>query len=303
IRYSLRFPSPSTHYVEVEASYPTGGAPHVDLMMAVWTPGSYLVREYARHVEGVEGASASGASSQGVEKTARNRWRIPTGGQPRVTVRYRVYGREMSVRTNWIEDGFALLNGAPTFLTLGDGLQRPHLVDLTLPERWQTAVSGMPGTGSADDPFRAASFDVLVDSPIVAGSPAIHEFDVDGVPHLLVNVNEEASWDGARAATDVEAIVRAHRELWGSLPYERYVFLNVISEAGGGLEHANSTVLMTSRWAMGTRQDYLNWLNLVSHELFHVWNIRRLRPRALGPFDYERENYTPSLWVAEGFTS
>ncbi len=303
IRYSLAFPAPATHYVEVEASYPTGGASHVELMMAVWTPGSYLVREYARHVENVVVVGASGATAAGIEKTAKNRWRIPTDGQPRVTVRYRVYGREMSVRTNWIEDGWALLNGAPTFLTLVGGLERPHLVSLTLPAGWQTAVSGMPGAGSASDPFRADNFDVLVDSPIVAGSPAIHEFDVDGTPHLLVNVNEEASWDGARAARDVAAVVRAHRDLWGALPYARYVFLNVISEAGGGLEHANSTVLMTSRWAMGTRQDYLGWLNLVSHELFHAWNIKRLRPRALGPFDYERENYTPSLWVAEGFTS
>lgn len=303
IRYALSFPAPETHYVEVEASYPTEGAPHVELMMAVWTPGSYLVREYARHVEGVEVVGATGSSVAGVEKTAKNRWRVPTGGEARVTVRYRVYGREMSVRTNWIEQGFALLNGAPTFLTPVDGLQRPHRVSLTLPDGWATAVSGMHGAGSATDPFRAANFDVLVDSPIVAGSPAIHEFDVDGTPHLLVNVNEDASWDGARAATDVAAIVRAHRDMWGSLPYERYVFLNVITEAGGGLEHANSTVLMTSRWAMGTRQDYLNWLNLVSHELFHAWNIKRLRPRALGPFDYERENYTPSLWVAEGFTT
>lgn len=304
IRYALRFEAPHTHYVEVEASYPTAGAAELELMMAVWTPGSYLVREYARHVEDVEVIGAPGGVAIRVGKTAKNRWRVPTGGAPRVTVRYRVYGREMSVRTNWIEQGFALLNGAPTFLTPVDGLTRPHLVGLRLPDGWTTAVSGMPGAGTEADPFRAASFDVLVDSPIVAGSPAIHTFDVDGVPHLLVNVNENGSWDGTRAVADVERIVRTQREFWGgTLPYERYVFLNVITEAGGGLEHANSSVLMSRRWAMGTRAAYLDWLNLVSHELFHVWNNKRLRPRALGPFDYERENYTPSLWVAEGFTA
>ncbi len=303
IRYALSFPAAQTHYVEVEASYPTGGASTVELMMAVWTPGSYLVREYARHVEDVEVVAPAGTAGR-AEKVAKNRWRVPAGGAERVTIRYRVYGREMSVRTNWIESGFALLNGAPTFLTLADSPPRPHHVALTLPPGWATTVSGMPGAGSAADPFRATDFDVLVDSPIVAGSPAIHTFDVAGKPHLLVNVNEGGSWDGARAAADVETIVRTHQAFWGGeLPYDRYVFLNLITEAGGGLEHANSTVLMTNRWAMGTRQDYVNWLNLVSHEFFHVWNIKRLRPKALGPFDYERENYTPSLWVAEGFTT
>lgn len=303
VRYTLRFPAPHTHYVEVEASYPTGGAPHVDVMMAVWTPGSYLVREYARHVEQVEVAGA-GPSSPAVVKTTKNRWRVPTGGAARVAIRYRVYGREMSVRTNWIESDFAMLNGAPTFLTPVDGLARPHHVTVALPDGWATAVSGMPGAGTAGDPFRATSFDVLVDSPILAGSPAIHTFDVDGIPHLLVNVHEGGSWDGPRAAADVETIVREQQRFWGGrLPYDRYVFFNMITEAGGGLEHSNSTILMTSRWAMGTRQAYVNWLNLVSHEFFHVWNIKRLRPVALGPFDYEGENYTPSLWVSEGFTT
>jgi predicted metalloprotease with PDZ domain len=303
VRYTLSFPAPQTHYVEVDATYPTGGAGHVDLMMAVWTPGSYLVREYARHVEQVEVVGASGATVR-VEKTAKNRWRVPTAGARRVTVRYRVYGREMSVRTNWVEAGFAMLNGAPTFLTPVDGLRRPHHVVVRRPDAWATAVSGMPGAGTETDPFRAADFDVLVDSPIIVGNPAIHTFEVDGKPHLLVNVNEGGSWDGARAVTDVEKIVRTQQAFWGgTLPYDRYVFINMITEASGGLEHANSTVLMTNRWAMGTRQAYVNWLNLVSHEFFHVWNIKRLRPRALGPFDYERENYTPSLWVSEGFTT
>lgn len=302
IRYVAAFPAPQTHYVEVEATYPTGGAPQVELMMAVWTPGSYLVREYARHVERIE---VVGGADRGlaVEKVAKNRWRVSTGGAAHVTVRYRVYAREMTVRTNWVESGFALLNGAPTFLTLAGDLNRAHEVVLRLPDGWHAAVSGMPGAGTQGSPFEASSFDTLVDSPIVAGKLATYAFEVDGKPHLLVNVNENGNWDGARAAADVETIVREHERFWGSLPYDRYVFINVIAEAGGGLEHANSTVLMSRRWAMGTRQDYVSWLNLVSHEFFHVWNAKRLRPQALGPFDYERENYTPSLWVSEGFTT
>ena len=164
-------------------------------------------------------------------------------------------------------------------------------------------------TGLSEAPDRrphhylAPDFDTLVDSPIYAGSPSIYEFRVDGVPHYLVNEGEGSLWDGPRSARDVEAIVRVQKEFWGALPYEKYVFFNVLAETGGGLEHKNSTVLMASRWATRTRSSYLSWLNLVSHEYFHTWNVKRLRPVELGPFDYENEVYTPSLWVAEGITS
>ena len=123
IRYTLSFPAPQTHYVEVTASVPTGRRPAVELMMAVWTPGSYLVREYSRNVEAVTAAGPDGRALA-VEKSEKNRWRVTTGGAPIVTVKYRVYGREMSVRTNWIEAGFALINGAPTFMTLADRTPR-----------------------------------------------------------------------------------------------------------------------------------------------------------------------------------
>ena len=124
IRYTLSFPAPHTHYVEVRAEVPTSGRDEVELMMAVWTPGSYLIREYERHVEDVA-ASASGAPLA-VRKIAKNRWTVATGSAETIAVTYRVYGREMSVRTNWIESGFALINGAPTFLTLAGAQARPH---------------------------------------------------------------------------------------------------------------------------------------------------------------------------------
>ena len=130
----------------------------------------------------------------------------------------------------------------------------------------------------------------------------VRKFEVDGIPHYLANQAEESTWDGDRALSDVAKIVRHYREMWGSLPYTKYVFLNLITESGGGLEHGNSVCIMTNRWATSTRRAYLSWLGLVSHEYFHTWNVKRLRPVELGPFDYETENPTKSLWVAEGFT-
>src|SRR4029453_2219248 len=114
---------------------------------AVWTPGSYLVREYSRHVEGVTATAADG-QTRAVTKSDKNRWRIPTGGARSVTVKYRVYGREMSGRTNWIDAGLALINGAPTFMTLPDGMARPHEVTVNLARGWQRAMTGLPDAGA-----------------------------------------------------------------------------------------------------------------------------------------------------------
>src|SRR5215208_7006579 len=301
VRYTVSFPAPHTHYMEVTATVPTGGRPDVELMMAVWTPGSYLVREYERNVENVTATSTSGSALR-VEKADKNRWRVASGGAPAITVHYRVYAHEMSVRTNWVEASFALINGAPTFLTVADMTPRPHEVILNPAAGWRRSMTGLPALAGGEHRYRAPDFDTLVDSPILLGNPAVYEFTVDGKPHYLVNEGEAGVFDGARAAKDLEAIVREYRRMWGFLPYEKYVFLNMITEAGGGLEHKNSTTLMTNRWATRTRRAYLSWLQLASHEYFHAWNVKRLRPAELGPFDYENENITRSLWVAEGFT-
>lgn len=298
IRYTVSFPQPQTHYVQVAVTVPTASRPTVDLMMAVWTPGSYLVREFERNVEGV--AAESNGRSLAVDKADKNRWRVTTGGASSVTVTYRVYGREMSVRTNFIESDFALLNGAPTFMTLVDGLSRPHEITIVPAAGWKRSLTSLQEIG--EHHYRAPDYDTLVDSPIVVGNPAVHEFTVDGKPHYLVNQGEAGVFDGARAAKDVERIVQEYRRMWGFLPYEKYIFFNMITESGGGLEHKNSCVIMSSRWATRTRRAYVDWLELASHEYFHAWNVKRLRPVELGPFNYETEVHTRSLWVAEGIT-
>jgi predicted metalloprotease with PDZ domain len=269
-------------------------------MMAVWTPGSYLVREYERNVEAVTALGADGRVLD-VDKSKKNHWRVTTGGSPTVTLKYRVYCREMSVRTNWVEADFAMLNGAPTFITLADLSPRPYEITINPASGWKRSITALPSAGG-EHHYRAPDYDTLVDSPIVIGNPAVYDFEVGGKKHSLVNVGEGGVFDGARAAKDLERIVKQDLAFWGSLPYDRYIFFNMITESGGGLEHKNSTVLMTNRWATRTRKAYLGWLQLASHEYFHAWNVKRLRPAELGPFDYESENITRSLWIVEGFT-
>lgn len=300
IEYTLRFPAPETNYFEVEASFPSAGRETVELMMATWTPGSYLIRDYSGRLDSLE-------ADRSFRKVGKNRWRVETGGADRTSVRYRLYAREMTVRTNWVEKDFAMVVGAATFLTLVDPetdrhAALPHHVQLRLPAGWQDAASGM-AAGDSPHSFVARDFDELVDSPILAGDLAVYDFQVDGKPHSLVNLGEAGVWDGPKSAEAAEAVTRAHVDFWGGAPYPRYRFLNAITESGGGLEHKTSTLLMASRFATSTRAGTVRWLRLVSHEFFHTWNGKRLRPKALGPFDYETENYSPSLWVVEGLTS
>jgi len=301
IRYTLRFPAPTTHYVEVEAAVPTAGRADVELYMAVWTPGSYLVREYERNVEAV--TASAGDRSLTVEKSRKNRWKIATGGAASVMVRYKVYGREMTVRNNWVEAGFAMINGAPTFLTLVEPrLARPHEVRVELPAGWKGVQTPLMPVAGAPNAFRAEDFDTLVDSPIIIGNPVVREFTVDGKKHALVLEGDPSFFDADRAAADVQKIVVAAKGVMGPYLYPHYYFLNLITESGGGLEHKNSFMGMAGRFTTRTHRSYLGWLGLISHEYFHNWNVKRLRPVELGPFDYENENYVKMLWVAEGFT-
>ena len=301
IRYTLRFPAAHTHYMEVEAVYPTGGRPQVELFMAVWTPGSYLIREYQRHVENITARGAGGAVA--IQKSAKNRWRVETGGAASVTVTYRIYGREMTVRNNWIEQSFAMLNGAPTFISLVGGLARPHEVRIELPSQWKASATAlMPVSGQAHT-YRAEDFDTLVDSPIILGNPVQREFTVAGKRHVTVFEGDTQLFDVDRATADTQKIVEAGgRVMGGRFDYPHYYALNMIVDTGGGLEHKNSFLIMAGRFTTRTRRAYLGYLGLVAHEHFHVWNIKRLRPIELGPFDYENENYTKALWIAEGFT-
>ncbi|HEV3216210.1 MAG TPA: PDZ domain-containing protein [Vicinamibacterales bacterium] len=299
IRYTLSFPAPYTHYVEVDASIPTDGQPQVDLMMPVWTPGSYLVREYSRNVESL---TATGANDMPlpVGKTRKNRWRVEAGGARTISLHYRLYCREMSVRTNWIDEEFAQLNGAATYITRLESRDRPYEVRLRLPPGWARSLSGM--TSPEPNVFRAPDYDTLVDSPIVAGNPAVYEFSAGGKPHYLVDVGEAGVWDGARAVQDLAKVVQKTIDLWGGAPYDRFYLFNMIGAPGNGLEHKNSIVIETPRLSTSTPAGYHAWLRLASHEFFHPWNVKRLRPIELGPFDYENEVYTKGLWFAEGVT-
>jgi predicted metalloprotease with PDZ domain len=291
--YTLSFEQRNASTLTVEAAMPADAD---ELMMAVWTPGSYLLREFAQHVSRVE-ATRDGVPLP-VRKVRKNHWQIDAGGKA-YTLRYEVYAHDAHVRGNWIDDEYAVLNGAATYLVPID-TDGPFDVRVDRPDGWARTVTPLP---ARDDHFHARDLDQLLDSPILVGNPRVTTFSVGGVPHRLVDLPAESSWDSRRAVDDLTRIVEQNRQLWGELPYEQYHFFNWIGEGSGGLEHADSTLMMSSRRTGRDDEAYTRWLGLAAHEHFHTWNAKRLHPRGLGPFDYEQEVYTPDLWIVEGITS
>ena len=291
---------PETHYVEVEARIPTGRRAAVDLMMPNWSPGYYRAENYAERVDNVAARAADG-TALAVDRPQTNRWRVRTGGRPRLVLSYRVLCNQRSVTTNEVEADYGVLNGAPTFITLAESARRPHEVRLELPPRWTRAMTGLDAAPDRrPNHFRAADYETLVDSPIMAGDLGVREFTVAGKPHYVVSAGDVRGWDAEGATRDLATFVQEAHRFWGFLPYEKYVFLLVFRQGGGGLEHKNSTL---STVAARPGPGMWSGVGLLSHEYFHLFNVKRLRPVELGPFDFEHPPRTGSLWIAEGVTS
>ena len=302
-RYLIELDEAASHRMHIEARVPAEGIDSVTMWMAVWTPGSYKIREYSKNIEALTARDSAGRALP-VEKLTKNRWRISCPYSDEVVVQYQAYGRTQSVRNCFIDSDGAMLNGAATFLIPEGGEEGPFDVRIVLPEDWTGCETSLPRhPDGASTHYLATDIDNLFDNPIVAGNLLVETFEVDEIPHWLVFQGDRSLWDCPKTADDVRRIVEEQVRFWGVIPYRGYRFLNVIAESGGGLEHLESTLMLTSRWSYRDRKKYRGWLGLVSHEFFHTWNVKRLRPRALGPFDYNREVYTDDLWIVEGITS
>ncbi|MES2359000.1 MAG: hypothetical protein V4529_11780 [Gemmatimonadota bacterium] len=302
IQYTVSMPAPETHLAHVQARIPTGAKPYVDLMMAVWSPGYYVQENYATHVQQLSAATPDGRTLT-VEQPQPNRWRIATGGASAITLSYTLVCDHRSVTGDWVDTTMAILNGPATYITLAEHVKRQHDVALELPSRWkQSATSLAAASDSVPNHYEASSYDELADSPIIAGNISFHEFELAGAKHYLADIGEiPPQWDGALAAQNLKKFVTADSSFWGFLPFRKYVFLNVFRRGAGGLEHLNSTLLTSSPNSTGGGD--MRWLQYVSHEYFHAFNVKRLRPVQLGPFDYEHPPKTPSLWISEGLTT
>ena len=301
IAYALAMPRPHTHLFEVTMTIDGWNGPRLDLVMPSWTPGSYMIREYARHVQAFAATSDGKPARWG--KTAKDAWSVETPLSGRIKVSYRVYANDLTVRTCHLDATHGFANGAAVFMFVLGHTQEPSTLEVTVPAKWQVVTGLEPlGGGNGIFRFKARDYDELADGPLECGTHRLLEFDVDGIPHRMA-LWGRGNEDEARLVEDTAALVRCQREFFGGVPYKRYMFIVHLAAGRGGLEHRNSSVLLVDRFGFRPRASYERFLELVSHEFFHVWNVKRVRPSPLGPFDYRRENHTRQLWTMEGVTS
>ncbi|MHC5003193.1 MAG: M61 family metallopeptidase [Planctomycetota bacterium] len=305
VEYTVRLDAPQTQMVGVSVRVSDVDEPELQLALPVWRPGRYQVLDPAGAVRDVTAASGDGRPLR-VEKTGKSTWSIETAGADSVTVAYRLYANELGSRTRHVDDTHAFLSGESVFMYFPSRRDREVRVSIEAPAGWRVAT-GLESPGEDPRVRVAASYDVLVDSPFEIGLHDVLEFDVAGIPHEIV-IWGDCEYDGARLVEDTRRIVETQRAIFGRLPYERYVFMiHAGAGAGGGTEHLNSTIMQTScsslEGSLENDRAYRRFLGLVSHEMFHTWNVKQFRPAGLTPYDYQRENYTRLLWVVEGATS
>lgn len=305
ISYTLKMPRPQNHYFQVEMQVEQVKQKTATVKLPVWAPGSYLVREFSRHLNQVKAYSLQGAALPLIKKT-KNAWEIDLKGQTSFVLKYEVYAFELSVRTSFLDETHGFVSGPSMFMYLdghketgGELLVQPHASF----KRISTGLTQKSEVKQGNNQtFTFENYDQLVDCPIEIGNQYEFDFEAAGVKHTVAMYGE-GNFDPERLKEDMAKIVEEETKVVGVNPNTRYVFIvhNVVG-GDGGLEHCNSTVLSVDRWTYDGG-NYINFLNLVAHEYFHLWNVKRIRPIELGPFNYDQEVYTNYLWVMEGFTS
>jgi len=301
VRHTLSFPTDRQEVILVRSEFPVS-APVTELLMPNWTPGSYLMRVYAANVDRISAVSGEGKPLP-VRKSSKDRWQVNTEKVTKLIVDYQVFTPDINVNSSWASKAFTLINGASVFLYTSPTRNLPQQLDIVVSPARGEVFTALPKSPDGSG-YRVADYDELVDNPVAIAKAPAYRFKVKQQEYVLVNIGENEFWDGQQAADDVKKIVKQTQSFWRSNPLSRpFWFLNFAVEGKGGLEHDYSTVIMTGRRQMRDRGDYIKWLGVVAHEFFHVWNVRHMRPVELAEYDYQHEQYTGQLWLAEGLTS
>jgi predicted metalloprotease with PDZ domain len=306
INYRLKMEKPQNHYFQVEMELTDFKENEVTVKMPVWAPGSYLVREFSKNVDLVKAKDEKG-QVLAVNKKTKNAWVISKGAAKKVVVSYEVYAFELSVRTSFLDLTHGFVSGSGVFMYV-DGHQELAGQLTVVPfkdfAKVSTALPKSAESVAADgvQSFVFKNYDQLVDCPIEIGNQEVFTFKAAGVLHTVA-IYGAGNYNVDRLKSDMAKIVETATGVVGENPNKEYTFIihNVV-DGQGGLEHCNSCTLSVNRWTYSDAE-YLGFLSLVAHEYFHLWNVKRIRPIELGPFNYDEENYTSLLWVMEGFTT
>lgn len=311
LTYQLNIENPALHMaqVKIEAERPEG-AQTLDFFMPSWSPGSYLMREYSRNVQRFVAQNEKGEAIF-FEQIKKGVWRLDWSkselktNSSKFSVSYEVYCHEVSVRTSYIDQSHAFLHGPTLFMgVLGHEMNDPELT-VKFPPLWSKLTTGLKDISPSREIFRysAPNYDLLIDTPIELGCHETDGFMCEGKPHELAFYGETLPHK-ENLKKDIQTIVETVSKTMKSMPYDKYTFItHFMPGYYGGLEHSNSTALHFDSGKLSERKGYVQWLELVAHEYFHTWNVKRIRPKELGPFDYLNEGYTRMHWLTEGLTS
>jgi predicted metalloprotease with PDZ domain len=317
VHYSIDASQTHSHLFKVSLHIDKPQACQV-VSLPVWIPGSYLVREFSKNLQSLK--ATQGGKALATHQDNKSQWHIRCQEGQALQLTYEVYAFDNSVRTAWLDTQRGFFNGTSMCLRVHGQEDLPHALtlDAIKGSTW-LAATGLQATkvnkqGFGD--YLASNYDELVDCPFELGNFWRGEFSACGIPHEFVVAGAMASFDGAKLIADTQKICEIEIKFWhekkpaASAPYKRYVFmLNAVEEGYGGLEHRNSTALICTRRdlpALGMKKmpdNYVTLLGLISHEYFHTWNVKQLRPAEFARYDYTQENYTELLWFFEGFTS
>lgn len=320
VHYKIEIADAYAHLFEVTLTL-SAPAAQQQFSLPVWIPGSYMVREFSRHLGPIR--ARQGTRELSVRQLSKCEWQVACSGRAALVLQYQVYAFDTSVRTAFLDAQRGFFNCSSLCLCAVGREREPHHLTLArLPANWQvaTAMRPLPAEGQAAQAFESADYDELLDHPFELGTFWRGRFEARGVAHEFIVSGALPVFDGARLLRDAQRICEAQLDFWHpelgqkksreAAPFDRYVFmLNAVDDSYGGLEHRASTALIASRrdlpqLAQSELHDgYVRLLGLISHEYFHSWNVKRLKPAEFERFDYSRENYTELLWFFEGFTS
>lgn len=312
LSYLVEIKNVNEAFLDVQLSFDRIDKKQIKFFLPSWSPGSYLMREYSKHLHWLKVETGKGEPLY-FEQESKNTWcvdweksELNNTSDTACTIRARFYCHELTVRTSYIDHSMAFLHG-PTFLfgLVDEKMENPKL-ELRFPADWSKVSTALKDISEKREVFlyEAEDYDHLLDSPILLGCHETDGFMAKGKPHELA-FSGEIFPHQQNLKKDIETIVHTVSDIFeDDLPYDKYSFLSILKpNLYGGLEHHDSTALVFDARKFQERKSYLRWLELVAHEYFHTWNIKRIRPKELGPFDYQNENYTSMLWLAEGLTS
>jgi predicted metalloprotease with PDZ domain len=298
--FTVSMPQPASHFYHVTLRCEEFKGELQDFKMPQWSPGYYGIGDYARNVSNFHAVDAAGRELAW-EKSARNTWRVVAANARVIVLNYDVFGNTAFAASNYLGDDRGYISPPAMFVHLAGALRKPVMVAIQLPAAWKQIATGLEPVKGQANTFEAQDFDELYDCPILIGNQERLHFDVKGVPHYVAIENVAAGVDRPKMVADLKTMVTAATQLIGDVPYKHYTFL-MMGRGGGGIEHSNSSSNQFDGTSLSTPAGYLRWLSFIAHEYFHSFNVKRIRPLALGPFDYGQENLTNMLWVSEGLS-